>query len=441
MFNILNKNNSNNHKNPGDIEVCLDSKNTPVILPFKDRFLHMLVAGPVGSGKFSFTFLPMIYQDMQNPNCGITIIEPNDSMTHKAYAMARYFKRKVLYFNPALPTCPHFNPMRGEETEVALNIVQAFKEFNKDSDSYYLDLYKKLLTFGTAMLKRLFGDDISLNELSKLINDTDGYATEIIDLFSKINELSNKNFEENNEIISWFKDSYFSEGSKIYTDCMAIRSQLDRLSSHKLLKDILTTTEETTINFNEHLKNGEVVIINTCMGDLRDIGKLLGYMIMLEYQYSVFNRGNKYDNYDFKPNFLYVSEFQLFSNQGFVDVLTQGRSNMIGSHIGIQTINTIPKEIRELVLTNARNMIVYPGICKSDAEYYSKLFTDINKGAVFTHSDLTFRNFGEITHLLLNKNNFQAPSVGKTQPIPKDIDEVLNLIVEVISECIYNYKR
>lgn len=49
---------------------------TPVILPIKDRFLHMLILGPTGCGKTSQSIIPMINRDMQNLDMGITVLEP-----------------------------------------------------------------------------------------------------------------------------------------------------------------------------------------------------------------------------------------------------------------------------------------------------------------------------------------------------------------------------
>lgn len=66
---------------PGDavIGYTLDT-NKPVILPLKDRYLHMLIIGPTGSGKTSQSIIPMINRDMTNPDIGITVIEPKGKL-------------------------------------------------------------------------------------------------------------------------------------------------------------------------------------------------------------------------------------------------------------------------------------------------------------------------------------------------------------------------
>lgn len=48
----------------------------PVVLPYSDRFLHMLALGATGTGKTAMTLTPMAWRDINNPNMGFTVIEP-----------------------------------------------------------------------------------------------------------------------------------------------------------------------------------------------------------------------------------------------------------------------------------------------------------------------------------------------------------------------------
>ena len=102
----------------GDIVLCeteseTKKKSTYVkeILPAEDRFLNMLVLGPTGCGKKTQMFLPMINQDMQNPNWGITVLGPNGDLAIKATMMAKHYGREVVHFDPSFKNCPKFNPL------------------------------------------------------------------------------------------------------------------------------------------------------------------------------------------------------------------------------------------------------------------------------------------------------------------------------------------
>lgn len=444
MFDILNKKEKRERK-PGDVQICFDGKNNPVIVPWQDRIMHTLITGPTGAGKLSFSFMPMIHQDIQNKDCGVTIFETDYAISDKAYAMAKYYGRNVVYFNPIVPMCPHFNPMIGEEENVIENILGAFREFNPNGDSYFLDVQQILLKYSIIILKRLFRDDVSLNltHLSQLINDTYGYGTYAIDLFSKITVSTDEQLQEHREIISWFKDEYFNENSRMYSDCVAVRSQLEQLTSNKYLKDVLNPSrEDKIIDFKKHIEDGDIVIISTNIGMLRDIGRLLGFMLMFEYQCAVFHRVRDCENmYDLKLNSIYINEFPVFCNRGFIDVLTQGRSYRVITQIGIQSIGTLPKEYKDIILTNSRNLIIYPGISKVDAEYFADRLNDVSKAVKFSPDELIYRKFGQVSYLHTYMNNSEYVGYGTVDFIPKEIDETLNLMCGILYDCIRGYNK
>ena len=88
------------------------------------------------------------------------------------------------------------------------------------------------------------------------------------------------------------------------------------------------------MDFDEHLAKGGILCITTAQGKLRDLGRFLGYFVILNFQSSVFKReGNENTR---KPHFLYIDEFQVYSNPGFADMLTQGRSYRVASHLATQ---------------------------------------------------------------------------------------------------------
>ena len=186
-------------------------------------------------------------------------------------------------------------------------------------------------------------------------------------------------------------------------------------------------------------------------------------------QSSVFKRpGNENTRI---PHFLYIDEFQVYSNPGFADMLTQGRSYRVASHLATQNRALIGmgsgkegEDFKELVSTNARNIILFPGGKYNDAKYYSEQFGQImekkeRKGvskaqfnplfgggggkvptesvsiseemvARFTPTDIIFRPFGEITYLIIKNNSIQDPNVGKVTYIPQDLNTLLDKMVE-----------
>lgn len=454
----------------------------PVVLPHKDRYLHSLILGPTGSGKTSQSILPMINRDMQWnklghvdkewDKAGIIVIEPKGDLAEKVYAMAQYYDREVMYFNPILPDCPYFNPLYGDESDVIENMATTFKMFSEGSSQFFLDMNENLVRKALKVIKRVKGNDAVLIDLSNVINGfKDGQ--ELLAKFSRLGGTP-EIITENKEIYEWFKTDYYSAltsggkgGTKTYEHCSAIRSQVAKLISNKYLRKVLNPPQgKNDIDFDKMLEEGTVLTIATAQGKLRDLGRFLGYFIILQLQSSVFRR--KGDEDTRRPCFLYIDEFQVYANPGFADMLTQGRSYRVSSNLATQARDQIAtgpdgKNFLSLVSTNARNLIIYPGGNAMDAEYYSKEFGEIVKmtekrgiskdkftiaslgkgssavkesiqyaeerSARFSATDIKFREFGEVTYCLIKNNSIQAPGVSKIEYIPRDLNKKLNLMV------------
>lgn len=470
FWKMKNCDNNDEEVHPGDIVLCTN-KDTgkKVIMPLKDRFLHMLILGPTGSGKTSQTIIPMINQDMQNLGCGITVIEPKGDLAEKIDAMARYYGRKVMYFNPVFPDCPYFNPLFGEEDSVIENMATTFKMLSPDSPQFFKDMNEQLIRNSLKVLKRLKGNDATFIDMARLIQNSGGAGKKMVMQFAKMNAPTEDIAKENQDLANWFLGDYFAEKSKTYENCSGVRSQVSKLISNKYLRRVLNPPEgKNDIDFDKHLAEGGVITITTAQGTLRDLGKFLGYFIILQLQSAVFRRPGNEDTR--VPHFLYIDEFQTYSNPGFADMLTQGRSYRVASQLATQNRALMAmgggsdgKNFVDLVSTNARNLVIYPGGNNEDAKYYSQQFGEIiemterkgisrQKGSLFnidlsgkynesisyteetkarfSPSDIIYRQFGEITYCLIQNNTLQAPGVGKIEYIDYNLNKELDRMVE-----------
>lgn len=495
----------------------------PVVLPAKDRFLHMLILGPTGCGKTSQTIIPMIWRDISikklinGKPVGITVLEPKGDLAEKVYAMVNYknneidkamkdgvytpekygVKRTVVYFNPILSGCPYFNPLEGEESDVIENMCTTFNMLNSDSPQFFKDMTDGLVRRAVKLLKRLYGDQATLLDLNTLVwNVGDrGRKEYVMPLKRKATMPDGSPIPpdiqiENDELIDWFLNDYYAgiggaKGApKTYENTSGVRTQITKLVSNKYLKKVLNPPKENEdgwieylqfqqkckeqghpykINFDESLREGYIVTMSTAQGALRDLGRFLGYFIILQLQASVFRRpGNENTR---THNMLYIDEFQVYSNPGFADMLTQGRSYRVASHLATQARDQIGmgsgrdgKSFIALVSTNARNKIIYPGVSFDDAKYYSDEFGEFENveymqstrgntlwsnmfntqttkqekkemKARFSPTDIIDRPFGQITYRIIKKNSVTAPGVSKISYIPSDINDTLDEMI------------
>lgn len=462
-------------KKLGDVQLCIDVEtNKPVILKQKDRFLHMLILGPTGAGKTSQIILPMLNQDMQDPENGITILEPKGDLAEKAYAMAKYYGRKAIYFNPVYPNCPYFNPLHGDEDDVIENMVMTFKTMDTESPQFFQDMNEMLIRNSLKVLKRLYGNDATFIDLYRLVYNINGMGRKMVLEFSKMKTPSEEVAKENADLVAWFLNDYLKEGSKTYEHCSGVRNQISKIVSNKYLRRVLNPPKgQNDIDFDKHLAEGGVISISTAQGSLRDLGRFLGFFIMLQFQTAVMRRpGNERTR---RPHFIYIDEFQTYANPGFSEILTQGRSYRVATHLATQNRALIGmghgqlgKDFIELVSANARNLVIFPGGNAIDAKYYSEQFGEIIKREVqksvsrqkfnplkgfkpmsydsetvrvvekkesrFSPGDIIYRPFGEITYCIIKDNSIQTPGVGRIQYIPKELDDKLNEMVDELQK-------
>ncbi|WP_241745402.1 type IV secretory system conjugative DNA transfer family protein [Lysinibacillus sphaericus] len=455
----------------GDIRVGVnDATKKPIYWRKKDRFLHMLILGPTGSGKTSQTIIPFINQDMQNLEAGITVIEPKGDLAEKIYSMAEHYGRKAVYFNPILPNCPYFNPLYGKEADVIENMSMTFKMLSADSPQFFLNMNDDLIRKSLKVLKRLYGNNANFIEFSRLIQNSGGLGKKMVQQFSRLPADTPDMAKENADITAWFLSDYFAERSKTYEHCSDIRSTVSKIISNHHLRRVLNPPNgENDIDFDKHLEEGGVITIATAQGELQDLSKFLGYFIILQFQSSVFRRpGNENTR---REHYLYIDEFQTYANSGFANMLTQGRSYRVASHLATQNRALIginsgkdAKTFIELVSTNARNLIIYPGGNALDADYYSKQFGEIMKvttqvgvtrqkfnilkgikpmsydsesireveevEARFSPTDIMYLPFRKITYCLIENNSIGVPGVAEIEFIPEELNEKLDIMVE-----------
>lgn len=473
---------------PGDLILCnikeeveAGASDPREILPAKDRFLHMLILGPTGCGKTSQSLIPMVLQDVKNPEWGITVLEPKGDFAIKAFMMAKEFGRDAIYFDPSYKNCSKFNPLAGREIDVVENIATTFKMLNPDSPQFFLDLNEQLVRNAVKVLKRLDASEgvegkyATLIRLSQLLQNSGGQGRDLVNAFSKVSAATDSEAKENADITSWFLNDYFPERSKVYENTSGVRSQVSKLVSNEYLREVLNPDfdkgERNEVDFDTHLANGGVMCISTAQGTLRDLSKYLGYFIILSLQSSVFRRpGNENTR---RPHTLYIDEFQTYSTPGFADMLTQGRSYRVSSVLATQARAQMAmgggkdgKNFVELVSANARNVILYPGINKDDAKYYSDQFGEYEKvetqvgisrkkfslvtgglsplghptesireqkkmTANYTTTDLIYgqnqgSSFGEITYTIIKNNSLQPAKVGLITYIPRELNDKLD---------------
>ena len=434
MLNLFRENNKK--LNPGDVVICDDmvrlaskAHDTRVVLPADARLLNTLVVGPAGAGKTSEVILPMVAQDVQNPDWGMTILAGNDELPIRAYLLAKESGREALYFDPTHKNCPKFNPLAGREVDVVENIVTAFATLNPDAPQFFKDLDEQLLRNAVKVLKRLDksegveGKYATLINLRRLLQNSAGQGREMVHNFSRLLVPTEAEAAENRDIAEWFLNDYFPEGSKTYENTSGIRSQVTKLLSFDALRTVLNPDfdagEKNEVDFEKTLQAGAVLCITSCEWAFHDLSKYLANFMLLALKTAMY-RHRIHNSEGLRPHVLYINELRTPAMSCLSDVYVNSRDLKVGMVMTIQALGELSVggcredlNFAEVVRSNSRNVILFPGISKDDATYYTKEHFGVEQPTV---SDLMFAGFKNVHYsICVGQPREQALSLGKTQ--------------------------
>lgn len=398
----------------GDVLVGKDIKSKKSVKWDRNsRRGHMLLLGPTGCGKIGLTLLPLINQDMKNKDIGMTIMEPTGDLAEQAYKLALKNNRKVLYFNPYDPDCPQFNPLTGEETEAEEHMSIIYKQMDMNSPQFFKDMNEVLIRNAVKVIKRLYKEKATLLDLFNLVHNSNGMGRKMVQMLMRT-EAPSTEIKENEFLGEWFLFEYFNDRSKTYEHCSGFRAFISKIVSNSSAEKIFTPNlEKKTIDFENHLEEGNVLIISTAHGLLRDVGLFLGLSLMLKFQEATF-RLNGIESIK-RVHALYLNESQCYVNKGFPSFLSHGGRCGIMTHIAAQNRRSLGQNIdgtdqekndyAEIISTNIRNVILYPGSYE-DFLYYSERWNSWSNKKSKEMSNMFAYNFGEAQYALVLKEKY-----------------------------------
>jgi hypothetical protein len=361
-----------------------------------DRLRHMYLIGQSGTGKSSF-FLNMIIQDMQRGN-GIGIIDPHGDLIREAlsYLPDNRIDDLVLLDPSDFDKPIGFNVMQLEEGEnldrASSEIVNSFKSIFGDSWGPRLEYVlrnsvKAIMSIeGTTLLgiKRILEDEDYRKYLSGMIKDP------------AIRKFFQVEFAE------------LKSNPKLMTETISpIQNKIGPFETIETVRNILCQ-RRSSINFNKIMDERKIFMVNLSKGSLgSDIKNFFGSLVISKIQSAVLSRTTHENRV---PFYLYVDEFQNFTTDTFMEILSESRKYGLGLHLTHQYISQLTDKIREAVTANAGTIATY-SVGPKDASFMKDVFAP-----VFDEIDIqSLPNFTAIIKLLVDNS--------KTKPFIAEIDK------------------
>ncbi len=334
---------------PGGVRVGRrkDIARLPVEIGAQERFLHVHVLGPTGSGKTSSVLLPLLAQDLDRPRIGVTVIDPKGDLYRGALALCQRSGRTPLRFSPLEGESLTLNPLAGEREAVAEGLAYALGRSFTGGHPFYDTLAQGVVRASVLALKEVRGEATDLEELARFLGDDD-FRAEIL------------HRSEDAVVRGYFRDQVQRWSAQERTRNLAgIQSQLLGLLANPDLRRCLTGPG--TLDLDRALATAQVVLCHLPVESLGAGAHAAGAFFLMQWQLAVFRRGASR-----APQFLYADEFQGYATPGFGEFLAQGRSFQAGAVLSHQHLGQLDGELMQAVLANARNRVLLGGLSGAD---------------------------------------------------------------------------
>lgn len=403
-----------------------------VTIPGFDRSLNSLIVGGIGTGKTAALALPMLNQDLHHmtrfinafPELskredyltkdvagrhlnGITVIEPSNDLCMKTLQLVKAHgipDEAITYINPLDPNTPSINPMRGPVDKVAEVFAQIIAGLNNSgaSGNFFFEQAQRnhlkqhiyLLKLHDPNLQPTFGTLIDMYNSPNLVHKMHAALKNTIPPdIDKIEDRQERNYWKIIQgIDEWFDLTILiqtergqggsakvanDDGEFQYYDAKSehvqgLRNILNDIGSNPYIRNVLFG--ESEFDFDDHFAKGGVLLVNTAKGQLVDLARVLGKLVLMNLQNATFRRPN-----DVSPfHHIMVDEAPDYLYEAFSEFPVQARKYKVIITTIMQTIAQMADEYGEnymtTIIAGMRNRMVYGDVPAMDAKYFSDLF-------------------------------------------------------------------
>lgn len=455
-----------------------------------DRFVHMLINGASGTGKTSSAYLPAICQDLEKkyqnrekrkqcllemllnheayytltaptveleeysvhpykrykrkfkkiwekyPDCGMTIMAPNNAMNKKIVQLAAARNIDVNVLDPAkaydesnvknAKINPFYVPLNLSEEDRVIRISEAATVFSdvliavneRDSrgDQYFSDISKSTTSnIATACMlaRNIQGKQTNIGEIQRCINNfallrnyvdvieqhfgmlveasvvnngktTTAKQADKDDLKGAARSLEDKKLEgekikkgEENpyyQTINFIKTELLGPGSeKMFDQARGLRNLVNKILNDPRFKAILAGNNEERIDFDETLGKNQITVINTALEFGAERSTAFGLFYILMQKASVLRRPEEART----PHFVWIDELSQYMHGSLEEMFTLYRQYSVAVVFALQDLSQMErsdmtKMLKSTFLT-AGTHIVFGRLSPEAMKTYSEM--------------------------------------------------------------------
>ncbi|MDD2224754.1 MAG: type IV secretion system DNA-binding domain-containing protein [Candidatus Shapirobacteria bacterium] len=388
-----------------------------------DRSRHVYAIGQTGSGKTTIIF-HMAKDDIQKGR-GVAVIDPHGDLAEDLlYSVPKSRFDDCIYLNPFDISHP-----------IGINLLELKSGLSDDE----LEQEKELVCESViSVFRRIFSKDENTDShrIEYILRNTIYTAFTVKDatIFTVYDLLNNPNYQksittklEDANLKNFWLNEFGKAGSYQAVKMVSgVTAKIGRFLFSPTAKRILEQPK-STINFDEIISSGKILICNLAEGKLgEDTSQLLGTTIIAKLQ-QAFMRRVRTPIINRKPFYLFVDEFQNFATTSFTKLLSGGRK--FGLRLTIAEQSTAQQSDRNMVnviLANTGTIICFRTASPIDEELMLDQFSPyVKKGDIGNLPRFRF-------YMKLSAVEPEEPFSGETIPIVLDRNpERLQKLIEI----------
>ncbi len=365
-----------------------------------DRRRHIYIMGKTGSGKTTM-MENMIIDDILAGR-GVGLIDPHGEFAEKILGFVPEERiDDVIYFNPADTAYPiAFNPLEtvaGEHRHlVASGVMGVFKKIWPDVWSARMEYI-----LNNTLLALLEYPDSTLLGIMRMLSDRE-YRGKIVENL------------QDPVVKSFWTNEFARYTQRLETEAVAaIQNKVGQFVSNPLIRNVLGQPH-SSVDLRKWMDEGKILIANLSKGRIgEDNSALLGAMLITKLQLAAMKRVDmpEAERRDF---YLYIDEFQNFSTESFVNVLSEARKYRLSLVLAHQYIGQLTDwqntKVRDAIFGNVGTIVLFRTGAE-DAEFLEKEFAP-----TFEASDLVnLSNHSVYVRLMIDgvaSRPFSASTLG-----------------------------
>lgn len=380
----------------------------------EDRRRHFYVIGQTGTGKTSI-LREMIRQDIQNGE-GVGVIDPHGDLIEDTLAnIPKERIEDVVLFEPFDLDRP-----------TGLNMMEYETPEQKD-----FAVQEMIAIFHTLFPPEIIGpmfEHYMRNAMLALMADQEnpGTLVEIPRMFTDDEFMESKLNKVKDPLVRnfWLKEWKQTTGSTKSDMLGYVVSKVGRFIENEMMRNIIGQPH-SGFNLGKIMNGKKIFLANLSKGMTGEVNSsLLGLILVSKMQMGAMRRASISEQ-ERKDFYLYIDEFQNFTTDSIVTILSEARKYKLNLILAHQYMPQLTQEIRDAVLGNVGTMAAFR-VGANDAEFLEKQFEP-----EFNHLDLAnISNFNLIIKMLID-NKTSNPFKMQTIPPQEGMSKIVAPIKKV----------